>query len=114
MSAGRRKNRKASDRRRPGVFAVAGWLFVLLAALSLVTWRQTRGVEMERALQSLQTQRGIAEAERVGAVRRIEELQSRSRVMEVAGARLGMRLPQDDEIVFLPTVVPEPVIAAAP
>ena len=102
MSTRRRRNRPKSERRRPGVFVVAGWLVLLLAALSLVTWRQTRGVEMERALRELETERGIAEAERVAAVRRVEELQSRVRVLSVARERLGMHLPSDDQIVFLP------------
>lgn len=102
MTARRRRNRAKAERRRPGVFVVAGWLVLLLAALSLVTWRQTRGVEMERALRELETERGIAEAERVAAVRRVEELQSRARVLAVARDRLGMTLPTDDQIVFLP------------
>ena len=57
---------------------------------------------MERALRELETERGIAEAERIAAVRRVEELQSRVRVLAVARDRLGMHLPSDDEIVFLP------------
>ena len=102
MTARRRRNRPKGERRLPGVFVVAGWLVLLLAALSLVPWRQTRGVEMERALRQTETDRGIAEAERVAASRRVEELQSRVRVLSVARGRLGMRLPSDEEIVYLP------------
>lgn len=61
---------------------------------------------MERALRQMETDRGIAEAERVAAVRRVEELQSRVRVLAVARNRLGMRLPADDEIVYLPVTAP--------
>jgi cell division protein FtsL len=92
---------------------VAGWLVLLLAALSLVTWRQTRGVEMERALHSLESQRMLVEAERVASRRRIEELGSRSRIVRVARDRLGMHLPEDQEIVFLPAVEAGSLAAAA-
>lgn len=80
--------------------------------MSLVTWRQTQGVAMEQALREVETDRGIAEAERVAAVRRIEELQSRARILRVAGDRLGMRLPEENEIVFLP--VDDPVGSVTP
>jgi cell division protein FtsL len=92
---------------------VAGWLVLLLAALSLVTWRQTRGVEMERALRSLESQRVLAEADRVASHRRIEELGSRARIVRVARDRLGMHLPEDREIVFLPAVETGALAAAA-
>jgi pyruvate kinase len=85
---------------------VTGWLFLLLAALSFVTWRQAVGVEMERALRELETERGIAEADRLAALRRIDELQGRSRIVPVARDRLGMHLPEDREIVFLPAAAP--------
>jgi cell division protein FtsB len=80
----------------------AGWLILLLAALSFVTWRQPLGVEMERSLRALESERAAVEADRVAAERRIEELRGRARIMEVARDRLGMHLPEDDEIVFLP------------
>jgi len=106
MSA-RRKPRRNARRRSGGgwgFLAVAGWLVLLLAALSLVTWRQARGVEMERALRALEVDRGIAEAERVAAARRVDELRSRARVVRVARDRLGMHVPEDRELVFLPAV----------
>jgi pyruvate kinase len=101
-----RRRRVGSNQRRGrrGVIVVAGWLMVLLAALSFVTWRQPLGVEMERVLRETEVERGIAEAERVASIRRIEELRSRARIVRVARDRLGMHLPQDREIVFLPAV----------
>jgi hypothetical protein len=98
----RRQGRQG--RRRPGIVAALGWLFLLLAALSSVTWRQPRGVEMEQRLRALETERSLAEAERVALERRIEELRSRARIVIVARERLGMHLPADREIVFLPAV----------
>lgn len=98
-----RRNRfSRGPRRVPGFVVAAGWLVLLLAALSFVTWRQTAGVQAERALRELETDRSILESERVAAERRIEELRSRARVVRVARERLGMHLPSDDEILFLP------------
>lgn len=86
----------------PGWVRVAAWLALLLGSLLLVTWRQTRGLRLEAGLRGVRTQRANAEAERVELVRRIEQLRSRSRIVRVAADRLGMHLPVDDEIVFLP------------
>ena len=102
MSARRRGPRRG----RPGWITALGWLLLLLGSLSLVTWRQTRGLAVEREVRDLETERARAEAERVELSRRIEELRSRSRIVRVAGERLGMHLPTDDEIVFLPVAGP--------
>lgn len=111
MSLRRRHNRPMNKRRLPGVIAVAGWLVLLLAALSLVTWRQSRGVEMEIALRAIEIERGIAEAERVTVTAQVEELRSRARVLRVGRERLGMRLPEDQDIVFLRVGSGAPVTA---
>lgn len=88
--------------RRPGWMRAVGWLLLLLGSLVAVTWRQTRGLAMERELRELESERAVAEAEQVELVRRIEELRSRARILRVARARLGMHLPTEAEIVFLP------------
>ena len=98
MSTPRRRRRPAGRR----WFTALGWLLLLLSALSLVTWRQTRGLVAEREVRELETELARAEAERIELTRKIEELRSRSRIVRVAGERLGMHLPQDHEIVFLP------------
>lgn len=90
------------SRPRGGTRKAAGWLVLLLGSLFFVTWRQTRGVELEASLRALESRTAIAETEQVELVRRIEELRSRSRILRVARDRLGMRLPEDGEIVFLP------------
>lgn len=89
----------------PGWVRAAGWLALLLGSLLLVTWRQTRGFRLEAGLREVQTRRANAEAERVGLVRRIEELRSRARIVAEARDRLGMHLPAEHEIVFLPAPV---------
>lgn len=80
-------------------------VLLLSAALAVVTWRQTRGLELEREVSSLSSEWAIAETERVELVRRIEELRSRARVVRVARDRLGMHVARDSEIVFLPAPV---------
>lgn len=87
--------------RRRAAVPVALWLLLMLVALSLVVWRQTRGVAVERELRALETDRAVAEAERLELVRRVHQLGSRARIVRVARERLGMRLPGDGEIVFL-------------
>jgi cell division protein FtsL len=88
--------------RRAGVPAmVLGFLFVLGAA-ALVIWRQTKSVEMERRVRAVQEEQAIAEAERLALIKQIQTLSSRARITRVARERLGMHLPADSEIVFLP------------
>lgn len=89
-------------RRIPGWFRFLGWLALLLCALFLVTWRQTRALELETALRNLETRRALLASERVELDRSIETLRSRARVVRVARERLGMHVAVGDEIVFLP------------
>lgn len=95
--------RRASGRRsrRPGWIRLLGWTMLVLASLLLVTWRQTRGLVLERELRETEAEMAIAEAEKVELLRRVEELRSRARIVRVARMRLGMHLPADSEIVFL-------------
>lgn len=83
------------------VLRAAGWVLLVLAALSVVTWRQARGVALEREIHALEGERALAEAERVELQRRIQRLQSRSRVVRDA-ARLMLHVPGDHEVVILP------------
>lgn len=94
--------------RRPGWIGLLGWMMLVLASLVFVTWRQTRGLELERELREMEAEHAIMDAERVNLVRRVEELRSRARIVRVARERLGMHLPADSEIVFLPAPAPAP------
>jgi len=85
---------------------------MILGALLVVTWRQTKGLELEAGLRTLETQRELLEAERMNHLRKIRELQSRARVVQVARDRLGMRLAVGDEIIFLPATGAAPVAPA--
>ena len=75
---------------------------VLLASLTLVVWRQSRALEVLRRLDDTRRERVVEEARRSALLRRVEQLESRSRVSEAARDRFGMRLPESDEIVILP------------
>lgn len=75
---------------------------LLLAALSLVTWRQARALEALAELDAAQRQISLVEAERAELQRRIQVLESRSRVVRDARERLQMRPPHAEEIVLLP------------
>ena len=113
MSPRRGLYRPKRPRRLPTWLRATGWLVLILASLFIVTWRQTRGLELEAKLRELETQRELSEAERIEHVRQIETLRSRSRVVRVARERLGMRLAVGDEIVFLPGVAAAAPVAPA-
>ena len=76
----------------PRTLLLALGFAVLLASLSAVIWRQSRALRDEATL---------LEARKAQLAHRIQELESRERVLAVAGARLNMRVPSADEIVFL-------------
>jgi cell division protein FtsL len=74
----------------------------LLAALSLVIWRQSRALEVLRGLDQVRQERAVLETERSLLLGRIQRLESRGSVVAVAGSRLGLRVPVGSEIVVLP------------
>lgn len=78
----------------------------LLAALSLVTWRQARAREALVELDRLQREISLVEAERAALERRVQTLEGRGWVVPAARSRLGMRPPRADEIVLLPGAHP--------
>jgi cell division protein FtsL len=81
---------------------------LLLGSLTLVVWRQSRALSVLRDMDAVKAERVVEEARRSALVRRVEQLESRSRVSEVARERLGMRLPSGQEIVILPLHGPAP------
>ena len=73
----------------------------LLAALSLVTWRQARVRDALRDLDELRREVTLAQAEKSELEQRIRFLESRSRVVSEAREHLGMRPPTSAEIILL-------------
>lgn len=100
----------AAERASAGVIRLALAFALVLAGLALVVRRQSRALELVRAVDRARAERALAEAQRAELIQRIDGLQSRARITAVV-ARGGMRLPSGSEIVILPeTAAP----AAAP
>lgn len=89
-------------RRGLGSLALALGFAGLLAALSLVVWRQSRVLESLRALETVRRERALAESERFELTRRIQWLESRGRIEPYASDRLGLHVPVgSDEMVLV-------------
>ena len=82
---------------------LAGTLVVglLLAALTLVTWRQVRALEALADLDRVRREGSLVIADQHDLRNRIRALENRGRVMRTARERLGMRAPDASEIVWL-------------
>lgn len=78
---------------------------VFVASLGLVTWRQSRALEVHTELDELRRQVSVAQAEQIELERSIQVLLSRTRVAPVAMDRLGMHMPDASEQVILPAEV---------
>ena len=74
---------------------------MVLLALGFVTWRQSRALEVLRELEEVRRASAEARAERIELERGIQTLESRSRVVPAARARLGMHTPDASELVIL-------------
>jgi len=85
---------------------VAIWLAGFLVTAAAVVWRQTEALATVRQLRALQQTRGALEATRADAIAAIRHAQSRAVLVPLAQARLGLRLPQDTEIVILQVPTP--------
>ncbi len=86
----------------PGALRAALGFAVLLAALSFVVRRQSRALDVLRGLDGVRAERAMAESERAELQRRVQTLESRTRVVAAARERLGMHVPDGTEIVILP------------
>jgi hypothetical protein len=84
---------------------IAFWLVALLAALWAVIARQTAALNTARALSDLREERAALEGRRSEMERRVRTAQSRA-VLLPRAQRLGLRLPADTEIIFLPVTPP--------
>jgi cell division protein FtsL len=89
-------------RSHTGTIRLALCFAALLAALTMVIWRQSLAWATLGELDRLRDGRALAEAERSDLIRSIEQLESRAAVVTAAQQRLGMRVPSAHEIVILP------------
>jgi cell division protein FtsL len=91
----------------PNMVGRAAFAFtVLLGALGLVTWRQSRALEALGSLDDIRRELSVGEAEQVELERTIQVLESRARVVPAARERLGMHTPKGSEFVILPGATP--------
>ena len=87
---------------RPATLGRGAVVFVvLLGALGMVTWRQSRALESLASLDDLYRQMSVATAEKVELEREILMLESRAHVVPAARERLGMHIPEGAELVTL-------------
>jgi cell division protein FtsL len=85
-----------------GTIRLALAFAALLASLTLVVWRQGQAIGVLRELDRTRADRAVAEAQRAELIGRIQYLESRARIVDVASGRLGMRVPAaGEEIVIL-------------
>ncbi len=105
--------KKATVKKGTPVVRTALLFAFLLGSLTVVVWRQSRALEVLRELDAVKRERVVEEARRASLSRRVEQLESRARVSEVARERLGMRLPSGDELVILPLRASTPVLAVS-
>lgn len=73
----------------------------LLGSLTLVAWRQSRALELLGELDGLRREQALERADQDGLMQQIGYLESRARVVREAQDRIGLRLPDDSELVFL-------------
>ena len=94
-------------RSNAGTIRLALSFAALLGSLTFVIWRQSRALETMRSIEAARSQRVIAEAERNELIRKIQGLESRTRVVADARDRLGMHVPSATEIVIVPLTRPK-------
>lgn len=87
--------------RNQGTLRIALACAALMGSLGLVVYRQSRAFEVLRALDGARHERVLLESVRASTLREIEKLESRSRIVAVAGERLGLHVPNASEIVIL-------------
>lgn len=89
-----------------GTSRVALAVAALLASLSLVAWRQGQALETLAELDEVRRDRSLASVEAEELRARIQYLESRSRMVPVARERLGMKMPDAAQIIYLPGETP--------
>ena len=80
---------------------VALGLAGFLAMGAAIVWRQTETLATVRQLRTLEAARGALEATKADAIGEIRHARSRAVLVPLAQSRLGLRLPQDTEIIIL-------------
>lgn len=80
---------------------LAIWLTSFLVVAWIVVWRQTAARAAADDLRALEVARGALEVSKAAAAGEILKTKSRAVLVPLAEHRLGLRLPQDSEIIIL-------------
>lgn len=96
MARGRGKG--GGSRGRWIALALVGFLLVA----SGVIWRRSYGFARARVLRELERERAALVAERIRAEGSIRTSRSRRVLLPLAERRLGMRVPSDSQVIYLP------------
>jgi hypothetical protein len=110
-----RRSSARGTRRGRSVVALALLGFVLVAAS--VIWRRAYGASRALELDRLRTRVQQLESERERLVGEIVDAESRRRMVPLVEQRLGMRVPNDSQIIILPPIrrpAPDDSAKAAP
>ena len=97
---GRARKRGGGRLRGRAVVGLSLLGFVLVA--SGVIWRRSVGIAQARELRELDRRRAQLAAERTALESDVRTAASRARIAPIAESRLGMRVPADTQVVFLP------------
>lgn len=84
--------------RRSASPRIALAIAVFLGSLTLVAWRQGQAYTVMSEVDSLNAAISLERAERAELRQRIQRFQSRAWVTEQAAERLGMHMPEGDEV----------------
>jgi len=98
---GARGARGAGGRMR-GRAVVALTLLGFVLVATGVIWRRSVGIAQARELRDLDRRRAQLAAERTALESDVRLAASRARIAPIAVSRLGMRVPADTQVVFLP------------
>ena len=94
----------------------ARWVALLLLGFLLVAsgviWRRSYGFARARVLRDLERQRAALVAERIRAEGAIRTARSRRVLLPLAERTLGMKVPSDSQVIYLPRPVPPRPAAA--
>ena len=91
---------------RRGRFQVALALVAFLLVATGVIWRRSLGIAEAKALHNLDRQRAELDAERAKLVSDIRSGSSFGRLGPVVSKRLGMRVPSDSQLIWIPRPSP--------
>jgi hypothetical protein len=96
------RSKKASARRGRSIVALALLGFVLVMAS--VIWRRAAGASRARELNDLIGKAEQLQSQREALLGEIADARSRRRIAPIVEQKLGMRVPNDSQIVDLPPV----------